>query len=370
MRRTVRYIHDQKDWPRLTWNAERLIHLLAAVRFEQATLLGNLEDMGFEQRADADVHNITTEIVKSNEIEGNILDNEQVRSSVARQLGLETAALLPVDRNVDGIVAMQLDATKNFDRPLTKKRLFGWHAALFPTGYSGNHKITVGNWRKNDRGPMQVVSGAIGKEKVHFEAPHADRLKTEMDLFLKWFETEKTIDPVLKAGIAHFWFVTIHPFDDGNGRIARAIADMQMAKADKSPLRFYSMSAQIRKERKAYYEILEQSQKGATDITNWMEWFLQTLQKAIHTAAGILDTKKQKAIFWKKNEDALLNERQKKMLNKLLDGFEGKLTTSKWAKINKCSADTALRDIQQLLNYGMLVKDGAGGRSTGYLLNL
>ncbi|GAC1535041.1 MAG: hypothetical protein NVS3B15_15750 [Sediminibacterium sp.] len=311
---------------------------------------------------------LTLDVIKSNEIEGEILDPGQVRSSIARRLGMDVSGLVPSDRNVDGVVEMMLDATQRFADPLTEERLFGWHAALFPTGRSGMHKITTGAWRDGNNGPMQVVSGAIGRERVHFQAPDAGVVGKEMSLFLDWFNTGTVMDPVLKAGIAHLWFVTIHPFDDGNGRIARTIADMQLARSDSSSQRFYSMSAQIRQERSTYYDMLESTQKGTLDITNWLNWFLECLGRAFTATENTLNAVFKKARFWDTNSHKALNERQRSMINRLLDGFEGKLTSSKWAKMTKCSPDTALRDIQDLMEKGILVKENAGGRSTGYIL--
>ena len=343
--------------------------LLAEVRHRQGRLLGKMENLGFSLQAEASLHTLTLDVLKSSEIEGELLDAEQVRSSIARRLGMDIAGLVPADRHVEGIVEMMLDATQQYQQPLSEDRLFGWHAALFPTGRSGMHKIVVGAWRdnKNDD-PMQVVSGAMGKEKVHFEAPEADRLNTEMNQFINWFNEDHGMDAVLKAAIAHLWFVTIHPFDDGNGRIARAIADMQLARADGTPQRFYSMSAQIRKERKEYYNILEDTQKGSLDITRWLTWFLQCLDRAIAATDETLGGVLRKAKFWENHAATILNERQRTMLNKLLDGFDGKLNTSKWAKITKTSQDTALRDIQDLIDKQVLTKETGGGRSTSYTL--
>jgi Fic family protein len=307
-------------------------------------------------------------VLKSSEIEGEKLDRDQVRSSIARRLGIDIGGLTPADRDVEGVVEMMLDATQRYDEPLTGRRLFAWHAALFPTGRSGMAKIRVGAWRDDKTGPMQVVSGAIGKERVHYEAPAAERLRDEMRKFLDWFENEKSTDPVLKAGVAHLWFVTIHPFDDGNGRIARAIADMALARCERSPQRFYSMSAQIRQERKAYYEILEATQKGELDITPWLEWFLDCLGRAFERAETILGAVLKKARFWEKYAATIFNDRQRSVVNRLLNGFEGKLTSSKWAKLAKCSHDTALRDIEDLVEKRVLKKDAAGGRSTSYSL--
>lgn len=363
------YIHEHKDWPKFTWNSEKLAGLLAEVRHRQGKMLGMMEALGFSIRAEAALDNLTLEVVKSSEIEGETLDVDQVRSSIARRLGMEISGLVPSDRNVDGVVEMMLDATQAYGQSLTEKRLYGWQAALFPTGRSGLHKITVGAWRTGKNGPMQVVSGAMGREKVHFEAPEASKLSKEMADFLDWFNTESNLDPVLKSAIAHLWFVTIHPFEDGNGRIARAIADMQLTRADKTPQRFYSMSAQIRIERNDYYNMLEKIQKSSLDITEWLEWFLSCLGRSFDNVESALQHVNRKINFWDAVGDAEINNRQRLLLNKLLDGFDGKLNTSKWAKIAKCSTDTALRDIQDLMNKGILVKEGAGGRSTSYVFN-
>jgi len=363
------YIHTLADWPRFNWNVQWISDQLAAVRHKKGRLLGQMDRLGFTLRAEASLESLTEEVVKSSEIEGEILSREQVRSSIAQRLGLETAGLISHDRSVEGIVEIMLDATEKFTDPLTADRLFDWHAALFPTGRSGMLKIKVGGWRRSEVGPMQVVSGAAGREVVHFEAPSADRLKIEMQRFLIWFNgiTDKT-DPVLRAAIAHLWFVTIHPFEDGNGRIARAIADMALARSENSPQRFYSMSAQIRRERNEYYAVLERTQKGSLDITNWLEWFLDCLDSAFDGANHILSSVLRKADFWEKCADLALNERQRKVLNRLLDGLEGKLTSSKWAKIAKVSQATASRDIEELIDLQVLRKDSAGGRSTSYSL--
>ena len=363
-----RYIHELSDWPTFEWGQERLAGQLVTLRHRQGRLIGRLETLGFPLRAEANLQTLTLDVLKSSEIEGEILDRNQVRSSIARRLGMETGALAPVDRNVEGVVEMMLDATQNYSAPLTAERLFGWHASLFPAGYSGMRKIEVGRWRNDARGPMQVVSGALGRERVHFEAPAAKRLKKEMTLFLKWFNGTDETDPVLRAGLAHLWFVTIHSFEDGNGRIARAIADMALARSEQSPLRFYSMSAQIRTERKTYYDTLEKTQKGGLDITSWLEWFLGCLDRAFDGTEETLGSVLHKARFWERYADTSFNDRQRLMLNKLLDGFEGKLTSSKWAKITKCSPDTALRDILGLVEHGILAKDAGGGRSTSYSL--
>ncbi|HEX6848203.1 MAG TPA: Fic family protein [Chitinophagaceae bacterium] len=367
MRRLIKYIYELPDWPQFYWDEKRITPLLSSVRHRQGRILGKMEALGFPLQAEATLHSLTIEVVKSGEIEGESLNADQVRSSIARKLGIKIAGLIPADRPIDGVVEMMLDATQHYSEPLTAKRLFAWHAAMFPTGTSGMHKIVVGKWRNNAKDdPMQVVSGALGKEKVHFRAPDADVLKDEMRTFMDWFNTEKNIDPVIKAALAHVWFVTIHPFDDGNGRIARAIADMQLARADASPQRFYSMSAQIRKERNEYYDTLEQTQKGTMDITKWMEWFLHCFDRALMATDETLAVVLNKAKFWEKYAKTVFNNRQVLLLNKLLDGFVGKLTTSKWAKIAKCSQDTALRDIQDLVTRKILKKETAGGRSTSY----
>jgi Fic family protein len=363
------YIHEPAGWPKFRWKGESLAEQLVAVRHRQGRLIGRMEGLGLKLRAEATLRTLTEEVVKSSEIEGEILNKDQVRSSLARRLGIEIGALTPADRNVEGIVEMILDATEKYDEPLTADRLFGWHAALFPTGRSGMRKITVGNWRTEDAGPMQVVSGPVGREHVHYEAPVAAKLDAEMSAFLAWFNgIADGLDPVLKAGIAHLWFVTIHPFEDGNGRIARAVADQQLARSEKSAQRFYSMSAQIRQERNAYYDILEATQKGDLDVTSWLDWFLACLGRAIDGAETILGSVLLKAKFWKLHDGQSFSERQRKVLNRLLDGFEGKLTSTKWAALAKCSQDTAARDIDDLVKRDILVKDAGGGRSTSYSL--
>ncbi|MEK9145269.1 MAG: Fic family protein [Elusimicrobiota bacterium] len=364
-----RYIHQQPDWPKFHWNQEALAAPLAAVRHRQGRLLGRMEGLGFTQRDEAVLRTLTLDVVKSGEIEGESLDAGQVRSSIARRLGLDIAGLIPTDRRVDGVVEMTLEATQEYAKPLSVERFFGWHASLFPAETGSASKLRVGAWRDDAKGPMQVVSGAMGRERVHFEAPPAERLDEEMASFLAWANRTGDIDPVLRAAQAHLWFVTLHPFDDGNGRIARAIADWGLARSEESPRRFYSMSAQIRRERKEYYDILERTQKGALDITEWMEWFLACLDRAIAGAESSLAAVFQKDRFWKTHAQASLNERQRLILNKLLDGaFEGKLTSSKWAKLAKCSQDTAQRDIAALLELGVLSKAPPGGRSTSYSL--
>lgn len=327
-----------------------------------------MEALGFDLRAEAVLATLTEDVLKSSEIEGESLDKEQVRSSIARRLGLDIGGLTQADRNVEGVVEMMLDATQNHEAPLTRERLFAWHASLFPTGRSGMSKIVVGGWRDDAKGPMQVVSGPAGRERVHYEAPAASRLDAEIAAFLAWFNGEADMDPVLKAALAHLWFVTIHPFEDGNGRIARAIADMMLARSEFSPQRFYSMSAQIRRERNAYYDVLEATQKGDLDISAWLAWFLDCLDRAIDGAETILSGVLRKARLWARIKDEPLNDRQRKVINRLLDGFEGKLTSSKWAAMTGASADTALRDINDLIARGILARDGAGGRSTSYSL--
>jgi Fic family protein len=330
-----------------------------------------MEGLGFGLRAEASLQTLTMDVLKSSEIEGEVLPADQVRSSIARRLGMDIAGLVAADRNVEGVVEMMLDATQHYTTPLTNERLFGWQAALFKAGRSGMHKIVTGAFRNNATDdPMQVISGALGKEKVRYEAPAAALLKKEMSQFIKWFNGNQQADAVLKAAMAHLWFITLHPFDDGNGRIARAIADMQLANADGSTQRFYSMSAQIRKERKTYYEVLEKTQQGTLDITVWMEWFLQCLDRSLTATEQTLSGVLQKATFWEQHAKTLLNNRQVLLINKLLDGFEGKLNTSKWAIIAKCSPDTALRDIQDLMQKKILVKGLGGGRSTGYILSV
>ncbi len=364
----VTYNYELSDWPRFRWDEKQLCRHLASVRHRQGRLIGRMEALGFALRDEAVLQTLTQDVIKSSEIEGEKLDVEQVRSSIARRLGLDIGGLVPADRNVEGVVEMILDATQGFDRPLTKDRLFDWHASLFPTGRSSMSRITVGAWRDDKHGRMQVVSGAIGHEKIHYQAPKAERLEQDMAAFLDWFENGPDFDPVLKAGIAHLWFVTIQPFDDGNGRIARAIADLMLARSEASAHRFYSMSAQIRVERNAYYDILEITQKGGLDITPWLDWFLGCLDRAFNHAEETLSTVIAKARFWERHSGVPFNDRQKDMLIRLLDGFVGKLTTGKWAKIEKCSSDTALRDINDLVSRGILVRENSGGRSTSYVL--
>lgn len=364
------YIHERKEWPEFRWNQTRLAPLLTEVRHVQGRLLGRMEALGFPLREAATLQTLTQDVVKTSEIEGEKLDAQQVRSSLARRMGLDIGAPPPLDRNVEGIVEVMLDATRKFAAPLTQERLFSWHAALFPTGRSGMRRIVAGAWRTKASGAMQVVSGPIGRETVHYEAPSHDRLKKEMSRFIKWCNAASEIDPVLKSALAHFWFVTIHPFEDGNGRLARAIADLMLARSDQSSQRFYSMSAQIQRERNDYYRVLEHCQKGASDITPWLEWYLNCLNRAIGASEKILAAVLVKAGFWKTHAGESFNDRQRKVINRLLDGFEGKLTSSKWAKLTKCSQDTALRDISELLDREILKKHDAGGRSTSYELCL
>jgi Fic family protein len=369
------YIWQASDWPTWRFDLATLAQPLADVSRAQGLLMGRLADVGMALRDQAWLSALTDDVVKTSEIEGEKLNVESVRSSIARRLGVDIGALAPVDRHVEGVVEMVLDATANCHAPLTRDRLFGWHAALFPTGYSGMIQINVGGWRNDATGPMQVVSGSIGnprRQRVHFEAPPADRLVYETDRFLAWANSASSEPPLIKAGLAHLWFVTLHPFDDGNGRIARAVGDLFLARADGSPQRFYSLSAQIQRERKAYYDILERTQKQSLDVTEWLAWFLDTLHCAVDQAQHTLDAVLVKTRFWQRwaaPGSAPLNERQVKLVNRLLDGFDGKLTSSKWATIAKCSPDTALRDITDLLARGILRKLDAGGRSTSYELS-
>jgi Fic family protein len=363
-----RYIHELRDWPQFRWNQQSIFGQLADIRHRQGRLIGRMEGLGFLQQKEAELATLTLEVLKSSDIEGEQLDADQVRSSIAKRLGMDIAGATPADRNVEGVVEMMLDATQNFAAPLSVERLSGWHASLFPTGRSGMRKITAGAWRTDSSGPMQVTSGPMGREKIHFEAPAATRLDHEMTRFIEWANTAEGSDPVLRAALAHLWFVTIHPFDDGNGRIARALADLMLARSERNAQRFYSMSAQIRQERNAYYEILERTQKGTLDITAWIEWFLACLGRAFDGTESTLGAVLQKSLFWKRHAATGLNQRQRAVLNMLLDGFEGKLTTVKWAKLTKTSHDTALRDIQDLVDRGVLEKNAGGGRSTSYSL--
>ena len=365
----VSWIHERGEWPEFTWDDAALTRLLATVRYRQGRHLGKMEALGFDLRTEANVLALTDEVVRSSAIEGEHLDPAEVRSSVARQLGIDVGGLPTPARHVEGVVAMAVDATRNFDRPLSAERLYGWHAALFPTGRSGMTRITVGAWRTDEAGPMRVVSGPMGKERLHFRAPAAPRLADEMERFLAWFESS-SIDPVLKAGVAHFWFVTIHPFDDGNGRIGRAIAEMALSRADGTKERYYSMSSAIDAQRKEYYRQLEAGQRGGLDITAWLAWFLSCLDRTIRHADDQLAAVLFKASLWQRINEQPVNVRQRTIINRLLGDFQGHLTTSKYARIAKCSNDTALRDIRELLARGIIVRNPAGGRSTSYRLQL
>ncbi len=362
------YVWQADDWPQWRYDLSALACSLTEVSRAQGVLLGRLADVGLALRDQASLAALTEDVVKTSEIEGEVLNVESVRSSIARRLGVDMGAVAPVDRHVEGVVEMVLDATSRAATPLTAERLFGWHAALFPTGYSGMHRIAVGQWRDDVGGPMQVVSGPVGRRKVHYQAPPAKRLPAEMATFLSWANAQTGEPALVKAGLAHLWFVTLHPFDDGNGRIARAVGDLFLARADGSPQRFYSLSAQIQRERRDYYDVLERTQRGPLDVTGWLSWFLGALGRALTSAQSTLDAVLNKARFWQRWAGTPLNERQVKLLNRLLDGFEGKITSSKWSAIAKCSPDTALRDITQLLDLGVLTKSPGGGRSTGYQL--
>lgn len=363
------WMHEHQNWPNFTWNVEALSSKLVDIRHRQGRLIGRMEGLFVELKQESNLNTLTNDVIKSSAIEGERLNPEEVRSSIARRLGIDVAGLVPVGRNVEGIVEMMLDATQSFSKSLTRDRLFRWHAALFPTGYSGMHRIAVGGWRTSDADPMQVVSGSVGREKVHFEAPNADRLEDEMAAFLVWFNKQDDLDPVLKAGIAHLWFVTIHPFSDGNGRIARAIGDMALARADGMPDRFYSLSSQIEAERKFYYDQLEWQQRGTPDITRWLEWFLDCLGRAISNAEQALGDVLFKAQLWDKINQNPVNERQRLIINCMLaNDFVGYMNTSKYARLAKCSNDTALRDMQELKTRGIFIQNTEGGRSTSYRL--
>jgi len=359
------FMHQLNNWPSFTWDAEKLAAKLGWVRHRQGKILGQMLAMGFKLQEETMLQALTLDVVKSSEIEGKLLNMDQVRSSIARRLGIDAGGTVAAERDVEGVVELMLDATQQYAQELRSERLFGWHAALFPTGRSGMYKIKVGEWRD---GPMEVVSGALGRESVHFTAPVADKIPLEMQAFFNWFNTEQEIDAVLKAAIAHLWFVTIHPFDDGNGRMARAIADMQLARADGTAQRFYSMSAQIQKEREAYYQILERTQRGDLDITDWLEWFLNCLFNAMENTEATIGKSIERGRFWEVHRESEFNVRQHKMLHLMLDNFFGKLNVSKWAVMTKCSTDTALRDIQDLLKKGVFEQEEAGGRSTSYRL--
>jgi len=360
------YIYQKSEWPAFTWNNDAVLPVLSIARNKQGRLLGKIGALGFDLRNQANLEILTTEVLKSTEIEGEILNKDQVRSSIAIRLGLEIDYPKYSHRNVDGIVDLMVDATSNFEKLLTEERLFSWHSALFPEGKSGLRRIVAGNWRNDSKGPMQVISGIVGREKVHFQAPEAIRVQHEISLFLDWFNFENNTDYLIKAAIAHLWFVTIHPFEDGNGRISRAVSEMLLARSDEQSHRFYSMSAQLKKERSSYYHILETTQKGNLDLTEWIDWFLKCLLRAIESSDQLLKKIIYKHNFWVAHVNTDLNDRQRRMINLLLDDFEGILNTTKWSKITKCSQDTALRDIQELIRTGILVKSNRGGRSTSY----
>jgi Fic family protein len=358
------YIYQKSDWPQFTWNAEAISTQLGEVRHRQGRILGLMQGLGFQLQEEAVLKTLTLDVIKSSEIEGEVLNPEQVRSSIARRLGIDIAGAVPAERDVEGIVEMMLDATQRYHEPLSEDRLFGWHAALFPTGRSGMYKIKTADWRAD---AIQVTSGPMGKEIVHFEAPSAEKVPSEMKVFLMWFDQNQEIDPVLKAALAHLWFVTIHPFEDGNGRIARAITDMQLARADQSRQRFYSMSAQIQAERNKYYDILELTQNGDLDITEWLAWFLDCLLRSMEQTDGTIAKTLKRAQFWETHRKISFNSRQERILQLLLDDFFGKLNVSKYAKITKVSTDTALRDLQDLMSKAIIESEGSG-RSTSYKL--
>ncbi len=360
-----KYIYEYKTWPHFTWNERQIGKILGKVRHLQGKILGQMIHLGFSVKEEKLLATLTLDVLKSSEIEGEFLNYKQVRSSIAQKLGIETSGIVHISKDVEGVVEMILDATQNYDNLLSEERLFAWHASLFPTGYSRMYKIDIGCYRKNE---MQVVSGPMGKETIYFQAPHHHELQKEMNVFLEWINNEDTIDPVIKSAIAHFWFIIIHPFDDGNGRIARAVSDMLLARSEQSSLRFYSLSSQILLEKKTYYSVLQNVQYSSGDISEWIEWFLNCLYRSLQTTELTLQKIFNKADFWEKHKDTELNSRQRKMLNKLLDGFEGKLKSSKWAKMTKCSTDTALRDIKDLIAKGILKQEKAGGRSTNYEL--
>jgi len=362
------FIYQHKEWPKFTWDHEHVLSRLAEVNRQQGILLGKLYHQGFSPKLEASMEILSNDVISTSIIEGEALNRNEVRSSIAKRLGLSFAGMVPPSRDVEGIVEMMLDATQNYTEDISSEKLIGWHASLFPTGYSGMYKVLIGSWRDDSTGPMQVISGPIGREIVHFEAPAAKVLNKQMDQFIDWYNREDSLDKVLQAALAHLWFITLHPFNDGNGRIARALTDKKLAQAENSHFRFYSMSSQIKQEREAYYKILEQTQKGNLDISEWMLWFLDCLERAILNSETILAAVLKRARFWGLNKAQHFNKRQHKILDLLLDQFEGKLTAKKWAKINKCSHDTATRDINDLISKGILVKSPEGGRSTNYLL--
>lgn len=363
------YIHQRSDWPHWTWDEKVLLPLISEIRHQQGLLLGKVKWIGFPLNLEAQLEIFALDILKSNAIEGNILNPEEVRSSIAKRLGLESVGLSPTTHYVDGIVEMMLDATHQFSKEVTEERLFGWHNCLFPTGRSGMYKILVGTWRKDLDGPMQVVSGGMGREKIHFEAPPADRVPDEMECFIQWLN-ESQLEPLIKSALAHLWFVTIHPFEDGNGRIARALSDLLLTRSDQVPSRFYSISAQIELQKKDYYRELEMAQRGDLNITSWLQWYLSCLKSALNSSDSLLEKIFVRSRFWEIHRETPLNERQRYMLKKLLGDFTGKLKTAKWAKMCKCSHDTASRDIKDLIKHRILEKEDAGGRSTSYRLLL
>lgn len=368
MRRMPKYIHQIKGWPQFTWHIEAFVLLLTEVRNKQGILSGKMEAIGFNLQNEAYLETLSQDVLKSSEIEGEILDTQQVRSSIARKLGINIGGLVSSEREVDGIVEIMMDATQNYNSDLTEERLYGWHSALFPTGRSGMHKIIVGNWRDDSAGPMQVVSGPLGKETIHFEAPWSTVLQAEMVQFMNWINSPNGNDPVINAAISHLWYLSIHPFEDGNGRIARALSDMMLCRSEYKTQRFYSMSSQIKEEKNQYYTILESTQKGSLDITEWLVWFLECLRSAIDSSTILVDKIMVKHKFWNEHQSVTFNERQIKIIELLFGGFYGNLNTSKWAKINKCSQDTALRDIQDLIKKNILEKSTSGGRSTTYAI--
>lgn len=366
-----KYIHKIEDWPQFSWKIEAFLSLLTEVRNKQGILTGKMDAIGFNLQNEAYLETLSQDVIKSSEIEGEILDTQQVRSSIARKLGIDIGGLVDSERDVEGIVEMMIDATQHYKSEINEERLYGWHSALFPAGRSGMHKIIVGKWRDDLTCPMQVVSGPMGKESVHFEAPAASMLKDEMQKFLHWTNNPNENDSVLNAAISHLWFITIHPFEDGNGRIARAITDMMLCRSENKTQRFYSMSSQIKEQKKQYYDILESTQKGNLDITEWLVWFLECLRNAIDSSSSIVHKIMAKHKFWNEHKTVTLNKRQIKIIELLFGNFFGNLTTSKWAKINKCSQDTALRDIQDLVEKDILKKSKSGGRSTNYeLINI
>lgn len=361
----AKYIYEYVNWPHFIWNENEILPLLSKVRLLQGKIIGQMSTLGFKFKSESILSTLTLDVLKSSEIEGETLNYDQVRSSIARRLGLEIAGMTHAAREVEGVVEMMLDATQNYGESLSEERLFGWHAALFPTGWSGMHKIDTGCYRKGD---MQIISGAMGKEKIHFQAPSHERMKNEMDILINWINDDSKIDFVLKAAITHFWFIIIHPFDDGNGRIARALSDLFLARSENSSQRFYSLSNQILIDKKSYYDILKKVQHSAGDISEWIEWFLNCLYRALIFTEEKTNSIICKAEFWDKHEGTILNSRQRLMLNKILDEFTGKLTTSKWAKISKCSSDTALRDIKDLIEKEILMQEESGGRSVSYTM--